>query len=88
MAKLACRACGRRIYTVAPMESLFAEGRRCPRCGAHLDMDRREHDRRQVVRRVNPPDRPGPPAGLAERRRGERRRHQRRAGERPGWSTA
>ena len=32
--RLACRACGRQIYTTAPLESLFAEERRCPRCGA------------------------------------------------------
>ena len=45
MPKLACWSCGRQIYTVAPLESLFAEERRCPRCGAFLRTDRREAER-------------------------------------------
>ena len=61
MPKLACWSCGREIYTVAPLESLFAEERRCPRCGAFLRTDRREVERRQHNRRVNPPHDPGPP---------------------------
>jgi hypothetical protein len=85
--KLACRACGRQIYTVAPLDSLFAEERRCPRCGAHLDVERREAERRQVARRVNPAHDPGPPdpPGM-ERRVAQRRVRRRRQGE--GWSTA
>ena len=51
MPKLACWSCGRQIYTVAPLESLFAEERRCPRCGAYLRDDRREYDRRALARR-------------------------------------
>ncbi len=78
MPKLACRACGRQIYTVSPLESLFAEERRCPRCGAYLDAERREAERRQAVRRVNPPDDPGPPAGSGERRSADRRVRRRR----------
>ena len=58
MPKLACRACGRQIYTVAPLESLFAEERRCPRCGAYMDAERRETERRLRIRRQNPPRRP------------------------------
>jgi hypothetical protein len=58
--KLACRACGRQIYTVVPLDSLFAEERRCPRCGAFLDTERREMDRRERIRRQNPADDPGP----------------------------
>lgn len=88
MARLACRSCGRQIYTVAPLESLFAEERRCPRCGAFLDTERRETDRRGINRRQNPPDDPGPPDGV-ERRAGERRRRRRR-GEgpaKPGGTT-
>jgi len=85
--KLACRACGRQIYTVSPLDSLFAEERRCPRCGAHLDTERREADRREVVRRVNPADDPGPPAELGERRRADRRLHRRRRGDGQGWAT-
>ena len=49
---------------------LFAEERRCPRCGAFLEHERREHDRRQAVRRQNPPEAPGPPDGDERRRRG------------------
>jgi len=79
--KLACHACGRQIYTVAPLEALFAEERRCPRCGAFLASDRRVVDRRQRVRRVNPPDDPGPPPETGERRLAERRHGPRRAGD-------
>jgi hypothetical protein len=51
MPKLACRSCGRQIYTVSPLQSLFAEERRCPRCGAGLDVERREAERRTSIRR-------------------------------------
>ncbi len=61
MPRLACWSCGREIYTVAPLESLFAEERRCPRCGAFLRTDLREAERRQVHRRMNPSRDPGPP---------------------------
>ena len=61
-ARACLRSCGRQIYTVAPLESLFAEERRCPRCGAFLDDDRRDTERRLTNRRQNPPDDPGPPA--------------------------
>lgn len=77
MPRLACWSCGRQIYTVSPIESLFAEERRCPRCGAFLNPERRELDRRQQIRRVNPVDDPGPPDG-AERRSAERRVARRR----------
>jgi hypothetical protein len=77
MPKLACWSCGRQIYTVAPLESLFAEERRCPRCGAFLNGERRDNDRRSYVRRQNPEEDPGPPADD-----GERRAEQRRAGRR------
>jgi hypothetical protein len=70
--KLACRSCGRQIYATVPVEALFAEERRCPRCGANLNNDRREMDRRAVARRVNLPDEPGPPSD--EERRIETRR--------------
>jgi hypothetical protein len=62
---------------VAPLESLFAEERRCPRCGAFLNTERRETDRRGSIRRENPPDDPGPPEGI-ERRVGDRRQERRR----------
>ena len=79
MPKLACRACGRQIYTVAPIDALFAEERRCPRCGAFLEHERRETDRRMAIRRQNPPDVPGPPEPGGERRVDERRKSRRRA---------
>lgn len=79
MPKLACWSCGRQLYTVAPIEALFAEERRCPRCGAYLNDERRETERRQTDRRTNPPDDPGPPPGEGERREGERRKERRRA---------
>jgi hypothetical protein len=78
MPRLACWSCGRGIYTVAPLESLFAEERRCPRCGAHLNNDRRQTDRREQVRRTNPVDDPGPPIDEGERRIEERRKARRR----------
>jgi len=79
MPKLACWSCGRQLYTVAPIEALFAEERRCPRCGAYLRDERRETERRQANRRTNPPNDPGPPADVGERREGERRKGRRRA---------
>ena len=77
MPSLACWSCGRRIFTTTPLESLFAEERRCPRCGALLNHERRADNRRQVNRRQNLPDDPGPPEAerrVDERRRGPRRR--------------
>ncbi len=85
MAKLACRTCGRQLYTAAPLETLFADERRCPRCGAYLDVDRRLEERRHYVRRVNPPALPGPPIELGERRLAERRTGRRRRQENGGW---
>ncbi len=87
MPKLACHGCGRQVYTVAPLEALFAEERRCPRCGAHLSSERRGADRRQAIRRLNAPDDPGPPSGIGERRADERRRGRRRTGD-AGWGRA
>lgn len=78
MPRLACWSCGRQIYTVAPLDSLFAEERRCPRCGAYMDMERRENERRERLRRQNPPDDPGPPPGEGERRIADRRVQRRR----------
>jgi hypothetical protein len=78
MPRLACWSCGRQIYTVSPLESLFAEERRCPRCGAFLDQERRDTERRERLRRQNPPDDPGPPPGVEERRIAERRTGRRR----------
>lgn len=79
MPRLACWSCGRQIYTVSPLESLFSEERRCPRCGAFLDSERRELERRESVRRQNPPSDPGPPPDDGERRTTERRTRRRRA---------
>lgn len=78
MPRIVCRTCGREVYATAPIEQLFADERRCPRCGAPLQNDRRAVDRRHVNRRVNPPDDPGPPEVPGERRVGERRGSKRR----------
>jgi hypothetical protein len=78
MPRLACWSCGRQIYTVAPLESLFAEERRCPRCGAYMDSERRESERRERNRRQNPPNDPGPPPDAGERRIADRRVKRRR----------
>jgi ribosome-binding protein aMBF1 (putative translation factor) len=78
MPRLACWTCGRQIYTVAPLNSLFAEERRCPRCGAFLNAERRTEERRHDTRRQNPTDDPGPPKRkerrVADRRQATRRR--------------
>lgn len=78
MPRLACFACGRQIYTVTPLESLFAEERRCPRCGEALSGERREIERRDVIRRENPDSDPGPPPEEPERRTEQRRKIRRR----------
>jgi len=80
MPRIICRNCGREIYTTAPIEQLFADERRCPRCGASLQDDRRDTDRRLNLRRVNPQDDPGPPEE-SERRIEERRKVRRRRGD-------
>jgi len=79
MPRLVCWSCGRQIYTTSPLEALFAEERRCPRCGAFLNPERRENERRDEIRRQNPPDDPGPPED-DERRTDQRRKGQRRKG--------
>jgi hypothetical protein len=71
--KLACWSCGRQIYTVAPLDSLFTEERRCPRCGAWLNGERRDVERRSYNRRENPTEDQGPPPDAAERRVEQRR---------------
>jgi hypothetical protein len=80
MPKLACWSCGRQIYTVAPLDSLFAEERRCPKCGAYLNAERRDEERRYYIRRQNPRDEPGPPTEeerrLEDRRLARRRKRQ------------
>jgi hypothetical protein len=81
MPRIICRSCGREVYATAPIEQLFADERRCPRCGAPLQNDRRTTDRRVEDRRVNPPDDPGPPTPPGERRVGERRQGKRRLGD-------
>jgi len=72
---LACRICGRVVYTTASLDALLPEERRCPRCGAILDGERRGESRRKGERRRNEP---GPPGGverrIADRRLGPRRR--------------
>ena len=78
MPRIICRTCGREVYATGRVEQLFADERRCPRCGAPQENDRRAADRRTGSRRVNPPDDPGPPDGderrVEDRRAGPRRR--------------
>jgi hypothetical protein len=64
--------CGRTLWATVPAAQLFAEERRCPRCGAALADDRRLEARRVYVRRqsTEPP--------VAEERRGEDRRVEQR----------
>ena len=81
MPNLVCRACGRVVYTTAPLDALFTEERRCPRCGAFLETERREDSRRRANRRQGSTAQPGPPGG-AERRATERRTGKRRRDDR------
>jgi len=78
MPRLACWSCGRQIYATSPLESLFIDERRCPRCGAPMNSERRAVERRERMRRQNPPGDPGPPSDVGERRADERRRGPRR----------
>jgi hypothetical protein len=77
MPTLACRVCGRVVYTTVSIDALFAEERRCPRCGSILFGERRVDNRRKVERRRNPADDPGPP-GNFDRRVSDRRSRERR----------
>ena len=77
MPRLVCLSCGRNIYATSALNSLFAEERRCPGCGAQMELERRDVQRRDQVRRQNPPDDPGPPPD-GERRADEQRSAQRR----------
>lgn len=78
MPRLACWICGRQIYATSPLDSLFVEERRCPRCGAQMNLERRGVERRERVRRQNPPGDPGPPSESGERRTTDRRNGPRR----------
>jgi ribosomal protein S27AE len=80
MPRIVCRSCGREIYATVAVDQLFADERRCPRCGASLQADRRATDRRTEHRRQNPDEDPGPPDGK-ERRTGDRRGGKRRKGD-------
>ena len=71
MPRLACWSCGRQIYATSPLESLFVDERRCPRCGVPMNLERREVERRE---RDPPPE----PARVIPVPRAE-------AGERRGW---
>lgn len=54
MPKLVCRSCGQGVYTTAPFEQLFADERRCPRCGQLLFSDRRTGGMRRKAQRRRP----------------------------------
>jgi hypothetical protein len=77
MPELVCPSCGKRIYASQPLDSLFDEERRCPRCGAALNPERRQVERRDSIRRQNAEHDPGPPSGV-ERRGADRRKSRRR----------
>ncbi|MGH2474443.1 MAG: hypothetical protein ACRDIL_04200, partial [Candidatus Limnocylindrales bacterium] len=55
MPKLVCRSCGQGVYTTAPFEQLFADERRCPRCGQLLFSDRRSGVTRRKAQRRRAP---------------------------------
>jgi ribosomal protein S27AE len=81
MPRLACWNCGRQVYATSPLASLFVDERRCPRCGVQMSLERRVVERRERIRRQNPPGDPGPPVGAVERRQvAERRLGPRRRG--------
>ena len=88
MPRIICHTCGREVYATAPIEQLFADERRCPRCGAPLQNDRRVTDRRQMNRREIPSAESGPPESSeesgppesSEERRVKDRREDRRRG--------
>ena len=44
-----------------PPEAPLPDEWRCPRCGASMEQERRDHERRRELRRQNPSLDPGPP---------------------------
>jgi DNA-directed RNA polymerase subunit RPC12/RpoP len=78
MPRLACWSCGRQVFTVDPIEALFSEERRCPRCGAYLREERRAANRRTTARRTNPVDDLASLPDGEKRREPDRRRAHRR----------
>ena len=79
MPRLACWSCGRQVYTVDPIEALFSEERRCPRCGAYLSEERRETNRRITTRRTKQVDDPASLPDGEQRVEADRRKANRRA---------
>jgi hypothetical protein len=62
------------MWAAVPLAELFAEERRCPRCGASLNDDRRVWDRRVYVRRQKVGESPtGVERRSRDRRQGPRR---------------
>ncbi len=80
MPRLACWSCGRQTYATSPLESLFVDERRCPRCRVPMNLERRQVERRERERRESRPGYPGPSAPAGERRLAERRLGPRRRG--------
>ena len=66
MPRLACWSCGRTIFSTAAADAIFPEERRCPRCGAQLNDDRRQGERRSGPRRKGAADET--PAGVEQKR--------------------
>jgi hypothetical protein len=83
MPSLACRICGRVVYTTAAFDTLFAEESRCPRCGGILWPERRVANRRGHERRAGSRDTPGAAPEVErrglDRRQGDRRRNENRS---------
>ncbi len=80
MPRLACWSCGRTIYATSPLESLFAEERRCPRCGTLMNLERRDARASRARPSPEPPGRAGSAArGRAPRRGATVRRSPSRA---------
>ena len=73
MPLLACWSCGRNIYATSPLDSLFADERRCPRCGVLMDLERRAHVRaaRRCAARILPTTRDRHPKASAASRSGD-----------------
>jgi len=89
MGHLACRRCGRQLYTVVSIEALALDERRCPGCRAGMWPERRTADRRVEIRRqAFFGSAPGKERRAADRRQERRRQTLASAGTNRvyGWS--
>ena len=74
MPRLACMKCGRTLWATVPAAQLFAEERRCPRCGAALNDDRRLANRRSDLSRQSDEFGVGDEPHGEDRRKSQRRK--------------